>query len=277
MRTIPLFLSVLLVPIAFTHHVLFVHNFGTKSHLILMKPLAEELLKRGHKVSSIFFKPTGLQHENYTEMVIPSQFDAVMGAYSKKSMEKGQSEYNPFFWIWAMGFYAEKMEDLAMDVFKSEEVVEFIKSGSKVDAMVNMQPGNSIFAELLNCPIVQFSGVQPVPFIAMGTTNVINHSLQPYAIAPHIEPMSFVQRVQNHLLSLVTDLWIDWYHNQMFPYQKDFVLKEFGIEISHWVKTLREKCALLLACCHPITHGAWQYLPNIIEVRFTIGFCMAWP
>ena len=25
---------------------------------------------------------------------------------------------------------------------------------------------------------------------------------------------------------------------------------------------------LLLAACHPITHGAWQYTPNIIEVTF---------
>ena len=51
-----------------------------------MKPLAEELLNRGHKVSSIFFKSIGLKHENYTEMVFPSQFDAVMDEYSKKSL-----------------------------------------------------------------------------------------------------------------------------------------------------------------------------------------------
>ena len=273
MRLIPLLLA-LLVPITFTHHVLFVHNFGTKSHLILMKPLAEELLNRGHKVSSIFFKSIGLKHENYTEMVIPSQFDAVMGELSKKTMAKGMSEYNPLLWIWAIGFYKEKMEDLALDPFRSKEVIEFLRRKPKVDAMVNMQPGNSIFAELLNCPIVQFSGVSPIPWIATGTTNVINHSIQPYVIAPHIEPMSFVQRIQNHLLNLVTDLWMDWFFDGMFPYQRDFIRKEFDFEISHHTTTLKERCALLLACCHPITHGAWQYTPNIIEVIFTFVTCM---
>ena len=265
MKLTPLFL-VLLVPVTLPYHVLFVHNFGTKSHLILMKPLAEELLQRGHKVSSIFFKSVGLKHENYTEMVIPSQFDAVMGELSKKSMAKGMSEYSPTFWIWAIGFYKEKMKDLAMDAFKSKKVVEFLKRRPKVDAMVNMQPGNSILAELLDCPIVQFSGVSPIPWIATGTTNVINHSIQPYVIAPHIEPMSFVQRIQNHLLNLVTDLWMDWFFDGMFPYQRDFIQKEFDFEISHYAKTLKERCALLLASCHPITHGAWQYSRNIIEV-----------
>ena len=92
-----------------------------------MKPLAEELLNRGHKVSSIFFKSIGLKHENYTEMVFPSQFDAVMDEYSKKSMAKGMSMYSPSLWIWAISFYNEKMEDLALDIFKSDKVVSFIK------------------------------------------------------------------------------------------------------------------------------------------------------
>ena len=209
-----------------------------------------------------------MKHENYTEMVIPSQFDTVMEEYSKKSMEEGMSEYSPTFWIWSIGFYKEKMKDLALDAFKSKEVVEFLKRRPKVDAMVNMNPGNSIFAELLNCPIIQFSGVSPIPWIAAGTTNVINHSIQPYVIAPHIEPMSFIQRIQNHLLNLVTDLWMDWFFDGMFPYQRNFIQKEFDFEISHHTKTLKERCALLLASSHPITHGAWQYTKNIIEVSF---------
>ena len=232
-----------------------------------MKPLAEELLNRGHKVSSIFFKSIGLKHENYTEMVFPSQFDAVMDEYSKKSMAKGMSMYSPSLWIWAISFYNEKMEDLALDIFKSDKVVSFIKVRPKVDAIVNMQPGNSIFADLFNCPIIQFSGVSPMPHVALGTTNVINHSVQPYVTAPHIEPMSFEQRIQNHLLSIVTELWVDWYSDRMFLPQRDFIQQEFGDKIKYHATTLRERCALLLASCHPITHGAWQYTPNIIEVN----------
>ena len=36
------------------YHVLFFHNLGTKSHLIQIYPLAEELLSRGHEVSGVF-------------------------------------------------------------------------------------------------------------------------------------------------------------------------------------------------------------------------------
>ena len=71
--------------------VLFVHNMGTKSHLITMKPLLEELLARQNRVTGVFFNSLGLSHENYTEMVIPSKMEKMFGELSKKVMEKGET------------------------------------------------------------------------------------------------------------------------------------------------------------------------------------------
>ena len=104
-------------------------------------------------------------------------------------------------------------------------------------------------------------------WLPLGTSNVINQSVQPCVTAPHIVPMSFAQRIQNHLLNIVTDLWVDWYSDRMFLHQWGFIQQEFGDKIKYHATTLRERCALLLASCHPITHGAWQYTPNIIEVN----------
>jgi hypothetical protein len=37
------------------YNIIFFHNMGTRSHLIQMSPLVEELLDRGHTVTGVFF------------------------------------------------------------------------------------------------------------------------------------------------------------------------------------------------------------------------------
>ena len=51
-------------------HILFFHNFGTKSHVFSMKALAEGLVHHGHKVTTVFYVETNIVHENYTEIFI---------------------------------------------------------------------------------------------------------------------------------------------------------------------------------------------------------------
>ena len=43
-------------PLVHSYDILFVHNMGTRSHLITLKPIVEELLRRNHSVTSIFFQ-----------------------------------------------------------------------------------------------------------------------------------------------------------------------------------------------------------------------------
>ena len=49
-----------------SYHVVFYHNWGTKSHLIQISPLVEELLDRGHDVTSVLYDTLKVKHENYT-------------------------------------------------------------------------------------------------------------------------------------------------------------------------------------------------------------------
>ena len=59
--------------------------------------------------------------------------------------------------------------------------------------MVTMMQGNAIFADIFDCPIINFSPF-PVHFNMLGTTNVINYSVQPFPLMPLIEPMDFLSR-----------------------------------------------------------------------------------
>ena len=51
-------------------HILFFHNQGTRSHLIVMSALAMTLLENGYTVTTVFYAKSNIVHENYNEILI---------------------------------------------------------------------------------------------------------------------------------------------------------------------------------------------------------------
>ena len=62
-------LATLSVTVCECYHVLLFNPSGTKSNLIQMQPIVEEVLSRGHEVTSVVFSTLGTEHQNYTEMI----------------------------------------------------------------------------------------------------------------------------------------------------------------------------------------------------------------
>ena len=112
----------LLLPLCKAYHVLFVHNMGTKSNLITMKPVLEEMLERGHKVTSVIYNSLDMNnHQNYTEVVVPSVTEQLIVDVSKKMMGKeGTNFLSPSFWIWVYNLYKDRMGNIALDMFTAE-------------------------------------------------------------------------------------------------------------------------------------------------------------
>ena len=60
-----------------------------------------------------------------------------------------------------------------------------------------------------------------------------------------------------------------WQAGALFSHQKQHLKERVGLEMSSSPENiLRKHNSLVLSCSHPITHGAWPYLPNVVEVRF---------
>ena len=250
------------------HHVLFVHSMGTKSHLILMKPLIEELLAKDHQVTSIFFSTLKIDHPNYNEIVVPSKMDDFYASMSKRLASGGGSVMNPAFWFWLYNFYQENMKEMALDAL-SDEVMDMISAKTKIDAVITFMPGNAFFAEIFDCPLINFSPVGPIILFMQGLGNVVNHSVQPYVAVPYLEPMTFLQRLGNHAMMFFGKHFMFWQAGALFSHQKQHLKERVGLEMSSSPENiLRKHNSLVLSCSHPITHGAWPYLPNVVEVRF---------
>ena len=51
-------------------HILFFHNQGTRSQLIVMSALAQALLDHGYEVTTVFYAKSNIVHKNYNENLI---------------------------------------------------------------------------------------------------------------------------------------------------------------------------------------------------------------
>jgi hypothetical protein len=149
---------------------------------------------------------------------------------TKKIMEKGgQNPFNPWLWIWGFNLWQNAMEDMAGGYLKKESFRKLLESDVKVDAVVTLYPTGAFLADHFDCPIIHFTPSGPIPMSLSGTGNVINLSVQPIHLSPFIEPMGFVQRVQNHFFALTFDLFNAWLTRSVRGYQSE----QLGTEIRH--------------------------------------------
>jgi len=245
-----------------SHHVLFVHTLGTKSHLIQMAPLVQELAERGHQVTGIFFNSIKYRHENYTEIVSKYNLDIVMKEASKMIMEKGGTNpLNPKLWLWSWNMWGEMMRNSTTAMFEEEGVATLLESKHRVDVVITFMHTGAFFAEYFDCPIIQFSPAGPFPSLLQGTGNVINLSIQPLISLPFMEPMTFLQRLTNHMMTSFIDLIMIKIANDIHEVQKTIVK-----DIANPIEIAKRRQVMAIASSHYITHGSWPYLPNVIEV-----------
>ena len=55
-------------------NIIFFHHYGSLSHLHFIRPLAEELARKGHNVTIVQFASSGFRHENFTEILVENRF-----------------------------------------------------------------------------------------------------------------------------------------------------------------------------------------------------------
>ena len=254
--------SALFVQSCTSYHVLMYHNIGTKSHILQYEPLVEELLARGHEVTTCFFHPLKIEHKNYTQIVLPNVMEEIQKEASKLMMEEGgQTVWNYKLWQFGIRAWSDSIEDIALMPMRVKEVDSLMKSGKKVDVMVTMLHHATFLADHFDCPIIFYVPVGPVSFLD-GMGNVDNLSLQPLLTARYIEPMTFTERLLNHLQDRITRLVMAWVSSKVTGKLQE----QLGPHVRHPQDIMRDRFSVLIGGHHPVTHGAWAYLPNTIGV-----------
>ena len=235
---------------------------GTKSHLLQLYPIVEKLLDIGHKVTGVYFYSAKIKHENYTEILIENPFEDKMAEISKMFMEKGgTSIFNFKIWKASWEAWSSVIEDMALLPWRHPEISQLIKTGRRFDAVMALGL-DAFLADVFNCPLITWSPAGPLPVFISGSGNIINLSVQPMLTNKCIEPMTFFQRIGNHLLNLVSDIWVRVMLHQM----NEIRTRELGYELRSEAEVMAERFSVFISNHHPVTHGSWPYLPNVVEV-----------
>ena len=235
---------------------------GTKSHLIQLYPIVEGLLDKGHKVTGVYFSSAKISHENYTEILIENPFEDAMKEISKMFMEKGGTNtFNLRLWKASWEAWSQVIEKASLLPWRHPDISQLMTSEKRFDAVLTLGL-DAYLAEVFNCTLITWSPSGPVPMWIVGTGNVINLSVQPMLMSKFIEPMSFLQRAGNHLLNLVSNTFV-----AVLLYKMDQIrTQELGYQLPSNEEIMEERFSVFLSNHHPVTHGSWPYLPNVIEV-----------
>ena len=197
----------LLVNYANSYHIMFVHEIGTKSHLLQIFPLVESLLSKGHEVTGLYYSPSKIKHENYTEILVPNVLEEVTSEFSKITMEKGgQGMFNLDVWKYTIKVWQNAVNDYTMLAYDTKEVQDMIKQKKKVDVVIGFNWFFLYLPEVFDCPFISLSPSGPQPQLLSGTGNEINLGIQPLVSARYIEPMTLSQRIGNILYNQMTDI-----------------------------------------------------------------------
>ena len=197
----------ILVNQANCYHVMFVHEIGTKSHLLQIFPLVESLLSKGHEVTGLFYSSSKIKHENYTEILVPNVLEEITSEFSKITMQKGgQGMFNLDVWKYTIKVWQNAVNDYTMLAYDTKEVQAMIKQKKKVDVIIGFNWFFLYLPEVFDCPFISFSPSGPTPQLLTGTGNEINLSIQPLVSARYIEPMTLSQRIGNTLYNQMTDM-----------------------------------------------------------------------
>ena len=190
-----------------SYHIMFVHEIGTKSHLLQIFPMVESLLEKGHEVTGLYYNPSKIVHENYTEILVPNVLEEITAEFSKISMEKGgQGMFNLDVWKYTIKVWQDAVNDYTMLAHDTKEIQAMIKEKKKVDVIIGFNWFFLYLPEVFDCPFISFSPSGPTPQLMIGTGNEINLSIQPLVSARYIEPMTLSQRIGNNIYNQMTNI-----------------------------------------------------------------------
>ena len=209
----------LVLGLATTKHILLVFPITIRSTRIQLDPLIEGLLDQGHEVTAVFPFPSTISHSNYTERVIPDTGAEWYERFTAKVFtNEAGPDLNSFKTVKTM--FLDDLNGLKQDyeILKLyDELSDILENNTiKIDALiVGSFLGNSCFymAKLLNCPIIVFGLEGPQVGLMGNMGNPDNPSWQISNYSPFVEPMTFLQRLQNVLNRFLLIGFHKWHMN----------------------------------------------------------------
>lgn len=243
------------------YNILFFHNAGTRSHLHVMFPIAEELLERGHTVTGAFFSPSGIQHPNYTEILLPDIVTEAMTSLSKVMMEQGSETSILNYRILSRAYASwDYILDRAVEFMQNPHFQSILQQ--KFDMIVEIGGLGSFLAEVLDCPITIVMPAGPMHTITNYLGTPFNPAHQAVLSSKMTDPTVFSQRLANVALYLGFGLF-----SKVTSYAITSGLRSrLGYEGPSITEAMASRTQLLLANSHVVTHPPIPLMESVVQI-----------
>merc|ERR1711862_429300 len=193
-------------------HIVFFHNVGTGSHLQGIRAMAQGLLQKGHKVTTILYQPLRITHAHYKEILIEDMYEKIIQERGAVMLKEGKNIFSWRLWRTSISLWNSFFEHCA-DIYDHPDVLNLMDNTETIDVVITLQGCASYLAYISNSSIIQWS--PPGPFAPYLTYlgNPFNPSYQPFMSFPGAEPMSFFHRMGNTGLYLVINWLMEYFDN----------------------------------------------------------------
>jgi len=253
----------LVLTTTYSYKILLYHGLGTRSHLQLFFPLAEELLSRGHEVTGVYYASAKIRHENYTEIVTADPVAFASKRLSEIYMEADQNSNlgsaDPRTLWKTFELWPTVMETLA-STLKSPALQAVLKQ--KFDVVVSQSIIVGYIADTLDCNIIYMTPFGPAPTIANLIGNQFFPSQSPAATSFFDQPEKFGQRLTNFWITKFHDIW---FYSTSYGFYSTLA-PQLGYTGPDFMETLRDRLQVLLTNSNPITHDPQPFLENVVHV-----------
>ncbi|XP_050096430.1 UDP-glucosyltransferase 2-like [Anopheles aquasalis] len=230
---------------------------ASKSHVLGLQALLKELANRGHEVTMVSAFPLKRPPANYRDVYLPIEgaFTTIMSEFMQGG-DRNMMKLLPKILNVSLEASNTSINTEAFRTLVREEQFDLAIVGYFMNSFVLG------IGQLFNCPtILYFSAA------GSGLTNMVGNPAEVAAV-PHLlmgprNPMTFLQRVGNTLITGIEKLMIQYIRYKTLPYYESNFPSEKGYR--SFDETLQNVSLVLLNTYFTQTVPR-PYLPNMVEV-----------
>ncbi|KAK9870917.1 hypothetical protein WA026_009879 [Henosepilachna vigintioctopunctata] len=231
------------------------------SHFVVMRPLMKELAKRGHEVTVVSHFPLDKPVPRYKDISIAGTAPLIIEKMSMQDFYDFSriSLYVTPFVVTGFG------ESVCRGAYASNKLDEIFESSHKYDLMIAEMFNSDCFLPInhkLNIPIIGMSSSALLPWMYGRFGIPTNPSYMTNIILDHPKRLSFVQRLENTVITGLERLFFYQWRNRR---DTQIARSYFKEDIPH-VSEFAKNASLMLVNSHFTLNNAQTYPPNVIEV-----------
>lgn len=239
-----------------------------KSHFFVIRPILEELARRGHELTVISYFPRTNSSKakeplpNYKDI---SQIDENYVA-SEESVNLTKIRHLPIITLlMELNLLRNRGQISCENGLSNPKVLELLRSNEKFDLIFMENFNTDCFMSLVHKYKVPFVGITTCQTMSWTNNHIGNPDDEaniPAVFGHRRKPMSFFDRTANliwvRIENILFDFWYEWYHR--VPAEK-----LFGSDLPRF-KDIAKEQSILLVNTHWSLHGSRPLLPNVIEI-----------